>query len=152
MGYDSREETLKHSYVVSDLVDAFVTVLSGNALVHDASKLKDPEKKAFDEATPKLKGLTYGSDEYRAELRKIEEAVKHHYSVNRHHPEHFEDGVDAMTLMDVVEMLADWKAASLRHDTGDIMRSIEVNRVRFNLSDQLCYILINTVRELEWDR
>ena len=117
---------------------------------HDKSKLLPPEKEVYDELTTGLKGLTYGSDEYLANLEAMKPAIKHHYAKNSHHPEHYSNGVDGMSLLDVVEMLADWKAASERHTDGDILRSLEINRERFGLSDQLYNILLNTLRELGW--
>lgn len=50
-----------------------------------------------------------------------------------------------MNLIDLLEMIADWKASTLRHADGNIFHSIEVNKGRFNLSDQLVKILVNTV-------
>ena len=44
-------------------------------------------------------------------------------------------GVNDMTLVDLVEMLADWKAATERHDDGDLAKSLEIQRERFGLSD-----------------
>ena len=52
-----------------------------------------------------------------------------------------------MTLVDLLELICDWKASSMRHEDGDINRSIEVNKDRFKLSDQLVDILKNTVKE-----
>jgi hypothetical protein len=53
------------------------------------------------------------------------DGLKHHYAHNRHHPEFFgEDGVDGMSLVDVIEMLADWKAATEHHDDGDLAKSL----------------------------
>jgi hypothetical protein len=49
-----------------------------------------------------------------------------------------------MTLVDLVEMFADWYAASKRHDNGDILKSIELNKKRFQLGDPLTNILKNT--------
>ena len=57
--------------------------------------------------------------------------------------------VDKMNLVDIIEMFCDWKAATLRHGDGDIMKSIEINAKRFNMSDELKQILINTVEILE---
>jgi hypothetical protein len=52
-----------------------------------------------------------------------------------------------MTLVDVVEMLCDWAAATQRHDDdGDIFDSIEKNAERFDLSEQLAQILRNTAK------
>jgi hypothetical protein len=58
--------------------------------------------------------------------------------------------INGMSLLDVLEMLADWKAAGMRHADGSIEQSLEINRERFEISDQLFEILKNTVRELEW--
>lgn len=60
-------------------------------------------------------------------------------------------GIDGMTLLDVLEMLIDWKAATERmKDGGDIMKSLEINRGRFSISPQLESILLNTIREMGW--
>jgi hypothetical protein len=77
-------------------------------------------------------------------------ALEHHYAKNRHHPDHFKNGVDEMNLLDVLEMLLDWKASSERHDDGNIRRSIEINADRFKLSPQLVKLLENTVDFLDW--
>jgi len=53
--------------------------------------------------------------------------------------------VNSMTLFDLLEMLIDWIAASRRHADGDIERSLEINRDRFAMSDQLAQIFENTV-------
>ena len=59
-------------------------------------------------------------------------------------------GVEGMTILDVMEMLADWKAASERHATGDIRKSIEINASRFKIGDQMKAILLNTLKEMGW--
>lgn len=58
----------------------------------------------------------------------------------------FEHGIDDMNLVDIVEMLCDWKAASLRHHDGNLLKSIEFNAKRFNYDDQLKHILLNTAK------
>lgn len=59
------------------------------------------------------------------------------------------DGIRGMSLLDVLEMLCDWKAATLRHNDGDIRRSIEINQGRFGYSDELKQILLNTLPAIE---
>lgn len=76
--------------------------------------------------------------------------MQHHYTHNSHHPEHFANGVSGMSLLDVMEMFCDWKAASEQHKNGSIERSIHINRERFGFSEQLASILENTWRELGW--
>lgn len=58
--------------------------------------------------------------------------------------------LDGMSLMGLIEMLADWKAASERHITGDIKNSLAQNRARFHIGPQLQHILENTLRECGW--
>jgi len=55
-----------------------------------------------------------------------------------------------MTLVDLVEMLADWKAATERSDTGDLRKSLEIQRESFGLSNQLVMILRNTAEHFGW--
>lgn len=150
MIYDSTQDTMDHIGKVRQHIAACVDSLQFRAQVHDASKLLPPEKEAFDEVTPQLRGLTYGSDEYKASIAKLGPALEHHYFINSHHPEHYINGINGMSLLDLLEMLCDWKAASERHNDGDIMRSIIVNKERFAISDQLTGILERTCRELEW--
>ena len=59
-------------------------------------------------------------------------------------------GIYGMSLLDVIEMLADWKAAVSRHADGDIQKSLIINKERFAMSDQLFEIMQNTIRELGW--
>ncbi len=144
-GYDSRPDTREHIATVRRFLGRMVDDLTRRQHEHDASKLVSPEVEAFDEFTPKLKGSTYGSEEYKDFLAAMGPALAHHYAHNSHHPEHFPDGIKGMSLLDVLEMLCDWKAATLRHADGDIRRSIEINQKRFGYSDELKALLLNTL-------
>jgi len=120
-------------------------------LVHDASKLLEPEKTTFDTCTLKLKSMAYGSAEYKAALDELKPALDHHYANNSHHPEHYPNGIEGMSLFDVMEMFMDWKAATERmKNGGDIRRSLEINTERFKIDRQLATILVNTIREMGW--
>lgn len=59
------------------------------------------------------------------------------------------DLISNMTLIDLIEMMCDWKAATLRHGDGDIYKSLEMNATRFGYSEQLHKILKNTIDEIE---
>lgn len=61
--------------------------------------------------------------------------------------EHKPSPLDDMTLVDLLEMLVDWKAASERHNDGNIRKSIEINAEQFQMSPQLTRIFENTARE-----
>ena len=172
--YDSKEDTLNHVITVRKYAGMLQNALFEQSLKHDKSKTEEPEKAIFDEFTPKLKYSTYGSDEYKSYLKEMKVALDHHYANNSHHPEHFkkyicngcfkeykempnscdvcgysqfqeEPDISQMTLVDLCEMISDWKAATLRHNDGDILKSLEINQKRFRYSDELKQILANTV-------
>jgi Family of unknown function (DUF5662)/NUMOD4 motif/HNH endonuclease len=85
---DSREDTLAHIKRVRELLGEVERNIINRALVHDGSKLREPEKSAFDRLKAlSLSGMVYGSDEYRACLRAGKPAIEHHYAHNSHHPE-----------------------------------------------------------------
>lgn len=151
MTYDSRPETYEHIGVVRRNLMVIVKELLDRADGHDASKLEDPELATFNEYTSKLKHSTYGSEEYKGFLVGMGEGLTHHYASNRHHPEHHQDGIAGMNLVDLVEMICDWLAATKRHADGDIRRSIDVNQERFGYDDQVKAILHNTVDVLVGD-
>jgi len=150
---DSRPDTEAHIARVRSLLEDAASNLTYRGSIHDASKLLEPEKSAFDRLKAlSLSGMAYGSEEYRSCLRAEKPAIAHHYAHNSHHPEYHARGIEGMSLFDVMEMLLDWKAATERmKDGGDIVKSLYMNRGRFNLSPQLVAILENTIRELRWE-
>lgn len=148
--YDSSADTLNHKDRVAILTMNFINLLHNRAMLHDNSKLESKEKPIFDEYTPKLKNSTYGSEEYKEFLSGMKVALDNHYKHNSHHPEHYVNGINGMDLLDIVEMFFDWKAASERHDNGDIYKSIDINEKRFKMSEQLKNIFINTAKNLNY--
>lgn len=177
---DCISDTQEHIYEVRRRIKSIIHELSSRAQYHDQSKLESPEIEIFTEYTPKLKTSTYGSDEYKGFLKGMGVALKHHYEHNSHHPEHYkkyvcngcfkefkvvqpnwcdvcgysmfqeEPDISQMDLLDIVEMFCDWKAATIRHNDGDILKSIEFNKKRFKYSEELEQIFINTAERLDW--
>jgi hypothetical protein len=148
--YDSRPDTYAHIGEVRTRLLQVVRDLLARADRHDASKLAEPELGVFNEYTPKLRDSTYGSDEYKAFLVGMGEGLKHHYTQNDHHPEHHERGVMDMDLVQVIEMLVDWKAATLRVADGDLRRSIAQNAERFGYGQEFERLLTNTAERFGW--
>ena len=146
--FEACMEVLDHVKKVKRYLEIIISKLEERGNKHDQSKTEDPEVSIFAEYTPKLKASTYGSEQYNGFLKEMKVALDHHYAQNRHHPEHFKSGIDDMTLVDLVEMLCDWKAATLKHNDGNILRSLEINSKRFNMSPQIYNILKNTVEQL----
>lgn len=147
MKYNSARETRKHIGIVRRYLLQVIEDIEERIYAHDRSKLLKPEKAVFDEYTPKLNGCTYGSEEYKGFMKGMKVALDHHYSLSRHHPEHFiyyecngcfkrfyeepnrcdvcgysqfqiRSDITQMNLIDLIEMLMDWKAATLNHAVG----------------------------------
>lgn len=140
-------ETLLHIQLVAMQLNKVIKLLLDRGAMHDLSKLATPEVEAFTENTPKLAALTFGSPEYFAQLKDkgFTDALSHHYANNRHHPQHFKNGIEDMNLVDLIEMFCDWNASSKRHLDGNLRKSIEVNATRFNINPQLVKILENSM-------
>ena len=136
--------TLKHKALVARFMVGFAARLTWRALVHDNSKFWAQERGIYAKVVPGFEGLEYGSPAYRAHAAKL--GPKAHVAANSHHPEHYPQGVRGMTLLDVVEMSCDWRAAAQRGNTNP-HQSVEISRKRFAIDDQLNCILHNSVKE-----
>lgn len=136
--------TLKHKDAVTKYAKKLMDRLWDRCFEHDASKTQEPELSVFAEYGPKLSKLKYGSEEYNENLVHMKEALKNHYGSNRHHPEHFENGMDDMNLVDLLEMFCDWRAATDRTQSN-FKDSLETSIKRFKIEPQLASILRNTI-------
>jgi len=143
------KETQEHVDNVRYFIKTICTRLKARGVLHDYSKFRDPEKEIFIEMTPKLKKSTYPSPEYDSFLKEMKVALDHHYAHNRHHPEFFSKGIEDMNIIDLIELLCDWKSATLRHKKGDLKNSIDEGEKRFGLSPQLAQIFKNSIELFE---
>jgi hypothetical protein len=148
---ESKQDTLEHKMQVLKYMNLVIQDLIERAAVHDNSKLQSPELELLDEAKVKypLDKIHYGSPEYQASKEFLKPALDHHYAVNRHHPEHFKNGVKDMNLVDLIEMICDWKASTLRQPSGNILKSIEKNADKFEYTNELSQIFVNTAHLFE---
>ena len=142
------KDIVKHINLVRHLIITFfIKKLLQRSKIHDASKLKSPEKEMFENLPNKLKNIEFGSEKYE---KIIKAPANIHYKNNSHHPQYYENGINGMNLIDICEMICDWKAACER-DNNNIIQSIIINCNRFNIDNQLKQILLNTVKEMGWD-
>ena len=149
---DSTQETIDHINQVQYYLNKASFELVNRGKVHDASKLKEPEKSYFDRIAGTVGDLAYGSPEYKAFIdENLKPALEHHYANNSHHPQYYEDGINDMSLFDIMEMFFDWKASGERTKGGNIYKSIDINQARFGISKQLTRILINTAKYLGYE-
>lgn len=141
--------TMRHIEMVRNNLNAFVKELLDRGEQHDQTKLDHPEVEAFKEHTPELADLKYNSPEYLANLKRLDKVLVHHYARNRHHPQHWKNGINDMNLFDIVEMFCDWAAASKRQTDGNLLKSVEENANRFGISPQLAKIFENTAKDFQ---
>lgn len=148
--YDSRGDTYEHSLRVGQFMAGMLAEGMRRAVTHDLSKGQDPELSVFNEYTPKLADDPYGSDQYKQNLAEMAPALEHHYAHNPHHPEFHEHGISGMTLVDLMEMLADWRASTERNPAGDLVKSFRINAKRFGMTPQLVNVLTSTAIHFGW--
>lgn len=141
----------EHKQRVSKHLKAFTDNLGDRALCHDDSKLVPPEFPAYSSMIDEFEKHPFGTEGYTNAKTKIADAVKQHYKMNRHHPEHFENGVEGMDLADLIEMVCDWKAATLNHKSapGNMERSLNHAIEKYKISPQLAKILYNTIQNFK---
>lgn len=150
MIYNCTDDVLEHKRKVKYWMNRFSESLINRSEIHDISKLIEPEKSMFNFWTPKLKQYEFGSDKYKEALAGMGDGLKHHYKHNRHHPEHYPKGINDMTLIDIVEMVADWMAAA---EAKNEFVNLEYLANRFGMSEQLLDIIANQLREEDiWNR
>jgi Family of unknown function (DUF5662) len=118
-------------------------------LTHDRTKIEADELDAYAEIVPHFKDFEYGTEEHEAHGNKLEGAWTHHTSHNKHHVEHFEQGMVDMTLIDIIEMVCDWRAASLRSGSFDYKRSLEIAKKSNSIPSMLAQIIENTCRVMD---
>lgn len=143
-------ETIEHIENVRAELRFFSDKLTSRGVKHDRPKLESPEVEMIAIAKKKLSELEYGSEEYERQRKEMNETwLNDHYAKSRHHPEHFPNGINDMTLVDIVEMLCDWVASAKRNKNGNLLKSIKTNAERFHIDAQLEQILENTVKYME---
>jgi UDP-N-acetylmuramate-alanine ligase len=141
------QEIRKHVRYVQIFLHKFSEDLTNRGIVHDNSKFSEPELSGFSENIDNIPNLVYESDEYKKRWLEMKPIIDVHHKSNRHHPEYWMNGVEDMSLSDIVEMLVDWKASSMRYKDGSLAKSVDINCEKYGISPQLKKILLNTIRD-----
>ena len=125
-----------HKIVVVYYTLKFCKRLLGKALKHDNSKFSKVETTLIAPGLKLFRNLSYGTMDYDKACLTIKPALDAHYQKNTHHPEHYLrfDHEHHMGVMDRIEMVVDWAAAS-RKDVG-VFKSIGLNQDRFGYDEQ----------------
>lgn len=151
-GSDSKPGTIAHIQRVQELLEQIRCELAIRATHHDDSKLREPERLGYDALELLISGATYGTPEYAAVMAdpRVKAATDHHVRTNRHHPQFHANGINDMTLIDLIEMFCDWKAASERGSGRPLAESLALTCERWGMSPQLTNIFKNTRKDMGW--
>ena len=98
---------------------------------HDNSKYNYIEFKKLASILNTRKCFTNATEQ----LTEVEmEAIRYHWSHNKHHPEYYYDKEDNMSELDIIEMVCDWFARSLQYNTEFIafIKERQKNRFKFD--------------------
>lgn len=137
--------TLAHKVRVGRYMMGFAARIFYRAICHDNSKLCPPELIIFADAAEGPYDASYGSKRYFENLDTLSQALLHHYAHNSHHPEHYETGISGMNLLDLVEMVSDWRAALSAPVGTNVQEIIAKSQNRFGMSDDLSAVLRNSM-------
>ncbi len=147
MPSDYVKDLVDHKRRVASYLESVANELFRRAAEHDNSKFSPEEYDIYDEVFPELQKYAYGTPELKAAYERLGPALKHHFQVNDHHPDHFAAGVDGMNLIQLIEMVCDWLAASERSKTH-ITTGLSINKERYHIDDQLFEAIKSTMMRL----
>lgn len=149
---------LRHVTLLAHAMAHVTGDLEARARIHDLSKLTGAELPGFARLSAAVRGLKYGTQEYRDAMAEHKAVGDAHANGNSHHPEyHLQTCADrsptTMGWLDIVEMVCDWWAASRTYGPGgDFRRSVHVGLDRWDWSTHQQWLInqvARTLRELE---
>ena len=134
----------RHIVTVQKYLNRLSQELQRRALEHDLSKFSKGEFSGFVEVNRIAKEHPYPSPSL-----KDNKTIALHFSRNRHHPEYHTNGIADMSLLDIVEMAIDWKAASETYGNNDLKAVLAKQQERFTMSDRHMWLIELILKELD---
>ena len=143
-------DIIRHISEVSENLLAMKSDLEKRAIAHDRSKLEALEFDSFVRTRAQFKKANYGTKEYQECTDLIKPAIDHHHKNNRHHTTFHKNGFADMNLLDILEMLADWKAASRRSPSLTFKDSLPRAFNKYKIPENMQRHILNTLQYLGW--
>ena len=138
---------LKHKEEITQLMSKFAAEISYRSGIHDNSKFSPEEFDVYSSNVQDFNKYDFDSEEEKRLRERVYPAAKAHQKRNRHHPEHFKNGIDDMNLIDLLEMICDWKSASSRAPGDSLRKGLPILKEKYKISPQLYQILTNTIKD-----
>lgn len=134
----------KHINIVRQNLYIIIRELLKRLAEHDSSKLREPKLSLWKQMDSEP-SYPYGSFEYLKKQKRYKKAFDLHYQANRHHPEHFRNGIASMNLIDILEMLTDWISYSDVLSITDAVDLVNTQAKRFGFGDETINYIMNTL-------
>jgi len=80
----------------------------------------------------------------------LDAAIEHHHANNRHHTAFHKNEFSGMNLFDILEMLADWKAASRRSPNLSFADSLPKAFEKYSVPKNMQKHIMETLKYLKW--
>ena len=150
-------DTRKHQQIVSRLLIHAAQRLLKRAMVHDETKLHEPERSAYIEPVYALntEEVPYGSDRYKELTAQMGKGWEHHKAFNDHHIEFFlpwavetlNDPIRQLDMFILLEMCCDWIAAAQRRGNEPGL-ALKAMAEKYPMDEQLQQLIRNTLVRL----
>lgn len=138
---------LRHQGFVRKYLRKLASALENRATIHDLSKFSQDEFGGFVDIQRIARTTKYNSEQYRESIDT--DPVKLHFSRNPHHPEHYSNGIDDMSLLDIIEMVIDWQSAAETYGQSSFEESLPEQVKRFKLRPEHLYLIKLIAEELK---
>jgi len=123
----------EHRQKVFNALDNFASAIDNRAVTHDVTRY-DPSE------------IGLGEPE---ESPAYKMALEQHLTRNSYYPSFYEGGFDEMTMLDMLEFLAEIKASS--EEAGiDFLESLDDMKDNFSISESNYKLLLRTAEDLGW--
>ncbi len=153
------EGIVEHKKKVGRALRQLAGELEKRAEHHDDSKLMFPELLWLVEMDRDNEKIPYGTKEYLERRDKYKEFFNHHYQFNSHHPEHHQNGVKDMDLVDLVELVVDWCSYSKGLSVNEALDLVDKQAKRFDFGEEMSDVFKNTLinyfswlSKTDWDK
>ena len=135
---------IRHKNNIKANLGSLSAELLKRAELHDQSKLSPDELPGFIEIHNIAREHPIGSKEYEAAMRSAT-CIQEHFSNNSHHPE-YHNCVSDMGLLDIIEMVLDWKAAADTYGMKTLRESLDYQLSRHGFTDEQWWLINQIVR------
>ncbi len=143
-------DTLRHISEVAENLSDMIHDLEKRSISHDRSKLEEFEFDIMTEKLPIFRKANRESKEYKKSVTAIRAFLDHHYDYNRHHPQFHKNGFADMNLLDILEMIADWKAINKNNSDLSFKESLPETFEMYNIPKNMQKHIIATLEYLDW--